>query len=67
MIEIPTALVLSTQAMLREAHSALPHAPVVPERSHRPARTTRRTRIAASNVLHRAANAVAPAECSPAR
>ena len=67
MTEIPTAFVLSNQAMMREVHSARPNAPVVPERTRRPARTTRRTRIAVANVLQRASDAVAPAECSPAR
>jgi len=50
----------------REVRSALPDAPVVPDRAARPART-RRTRIALANGLQRAATAVAPAECSPAR
>jgi hypothetical protein len=49
----------------REARSALPDAPVVPDRAPRPPRT-RRTRIALANGLQRAANAVAPAEYSPA-
>lgn len=51
--------------LMREARSALPDAPVVPERAPRPA-PTRRTRIALANGLQRAARAVAPAECSPA-
>lgn len=55
-----------TEELMREARSALPHAPVVPDRAPRPA-PTRRTRIAVANVLQRAADAVAPAECSPAR
>jgi hypothetical protein len=39
---------------------------VVADRAPRPA-STRRTRIAVAGVLQRAADAVAPAECSPAR
>jgi hypothetical protein len=38
----------------------------VPDRAPRPA-PTRRTRIAVASVLQRAADAVAPAEYSPAR
>jgi hypothetical protein len=51
--------------LMREARSALPDAPVVPDRAPRPA-PTRRTRIALANGLQRAASAVAPAEYSPA-
>jgi hypothetical protein len=65
MIQFPLALLLSDE-LTSEAKSALPHAPVVPERSSRPA-PTRRTRIALANGLQRAAFAVAPAEYSPAR
>ena len=61
----PLAFIRPDQLM-HEAHSALPHAPMVPDRAPRPA-PTRRTRIAAASVLQRAADAVAPAECSPAR
>jgi hypothetical protein len=62
-----TPLVFSwSEEFTREVRSALPDAPVVPDRATRPA-PTRRTRIAAANVLQRAADAVAPAECSPAR
>ena len=64
MIESPLAVLLS-QELTREAKSALPHAPVVPDRVARPA-PTRRTRIALANGLQRAASAVAPAEYSPA-
>ena len=55
-----------SEEFTREVRSALPDAPVVADRAPRPA-PTRRTRIAAANVLQRAADAVAPAECSPAR
>jgi hypothetical protein len=65
MIQFPLALLMSEQ-LTSEARSSLPHAPVVPDRATRPA-PTRRTRIALANGLQRAAVAVAPAECSPAR
>ena len=65
MIESPLAVLLSKE-LTRGARSALPHAPVVPDRAPRPA-PTRRTRIALANGLQRAAAVVAPAECSPAR
>jgi hypothetical protein len=68
--EVPlmiTPLVFSwSDEFTRQVRSALPHAPVVPEPSPRPA-STRRTRIAVANLLQRAAEAVTPAECSPAR
>jgi hypothetical protein len=57
---------LPTDELMRGARSALPHAPVVPDRAPRPV-TTRRTRIAVANVLQRAASAIAPTEYSPAR
>ena len=63
MVINPLAFV-RTDELMREARSALPNAPVVPD-APRPA-STRRTRIAVANVLQRAADAVAPAECSPA-
>ena len=66
MLEIPTAFVLSDQVMTRHLGSALPNAPVVAERPVRPA-PARRTRLALAGALQRAAVAVAPAECSPAR
>jgi len=65
MIESPLAVLLSKE-LTSEARSALPHAPVVTDRARRPA-PSRRTRIALANGLQRAAAAVAPAECSPAR
>jgi hypothetical protein len=62
-----TPLVFSwSEEFTRELRSALPDAPVVPGPAPRPA-ATRRTRIAAANVLQRAADAIAPAEYSPAR
>jgi len=61
-----TPLVFSwSEEFTREVRSALPDAPVVPDHTSRPA-PTRRTRIAAANMLQRAADAVAPAEYSPA-
>jgi hypothetical protein len=65
-LEIPTALVLSDQAMTRHLGSALPGAPVIASPPARPA-PARRTRLALAGVLQRAAVAVAPPECSPAR
>ena len=59
-----TPLVFSwSEEFTREVRSALPDAPVVPDQAPAP---TRRTRIAVANVLQRAADAVAPAEYSPA-
>ena len=55
-----------SEEFTRELRSALPDAPVVADPAPRPA-STRRTRIAVASVLQRAADAVAPAECSPAR
>ena len=69
MFQSPTTFVWPEE-FTREAHSALPNAPVVPHREPRRARIqapTRRTRIALANGLQRAATVVAPAECSPAR
>jgi len=60
----PLAFV-GAEELMREARSALPNAPVVPDLAPRPA-PTRRTRVAVASVLQRAANAVAPAEHSPA-
>jgi len=65
MFDSPLAFV-RPEELMRGARSALPHAPVVPDRAPRPA-PTRRTRAAVANMLQRAADAVAPAECSPAR
>lgn len=58
-MELPLALVLAQRAVLNEAHSALPNAPVVtPTLRRRPGDAARR-RLAAG--LDRAARAVAPA------
>ncbi len=64
MFDSPLAF-LRPAELMRGARSALPTAPVVPDRA--PGRApTRRTRLAVANVLQRAADAVAPAECRPA-
>jgi hypothetical protein len=63
MTNLPLAMILSQEIMLREANSALPDAPVVPE----PPARTRRTRVALADLLARAATTVAPSEWSPAR
>ena len=49
----------------RELNSARPDAPVVPHRER--VAPTRRSRSAIAGLLERAADAVAPSECSPAR
>jgi hypothetical protein len=54
------AVLVGQQTLLREVHSALPDAPVVPHVAHREARL-RRTRSATATALHRAAHRVAPA------
>ncbi len=65
MTSLPLAYILSEGATSREVNSARPHAPVVPHRRRAP--RTHRTRIAVAGLLERAAGAVAPAECAPAR
>ena len=65
MTNLPLAYILSEGATSRAVNSARPHATVVP---HQPrVARTRRTRIAVAGLLERAAGAVAPAECAPAR
>jgi hypothetical protein len=61
------AMLISQDAVSRDVNSARPDAPVVPyvAPAHRRARTFR-TRAALAGVLQRAAEVVAPAECSPA-
>lgn len=68
MDSLPIAMIMSQRLQRHAAWSALPDAPVVPER---PAKVRRpravRTRVALSQALDRAARAVAPApSCSPA-
>ena len=68
MDSLPAAMIMSQRLQAHTARSALPDAPVVPER---PARVRRpravRTRLTVAHVLERASRAVAPAPtCSPA-
>ena len=65
MTSLPLAIILSEGATSREVTSAMPHAPVVPDRERRA--RTRRTRSAIADLLQRAAVTVAPQEWSPAR
>lgn len=68
MDNLPIAMIIAQDAVSREVTSALPDAPVVPYVA--PARRrprTFRTRSALAGALQRAADAVAPAECSPVR
>jgi hypothetical protein len=65
MTNLPLAYILSEGATSREVNSARPHAPVVPDEPRVP--RTHRTRFALAGLLERAAGAVAPAECAPAR
>jgi hypothetical protein len=65
MTNLPLAFFLSEGATSLELNSARPHAPVVPGRTRVP--RTRRSRLALAGALERAATAVAPAECAPAR
>lgn len=57
---------LTRDAAAYEARSALPDAPVVAP-APAPAPRTHRARLRLSDALLRAADRVAPAECSPAR
>jgi len=63
---LPIALIIATDAVSREIGSAHPDAPVVPvvPAARRPRGF--RTRAALAGVLQRAADAVAPAQCTPA-
>jgi hypothetical protein len=68
MDSLPVAMILSQHAQSVTARSALPDAPVVPDKPRR-VRAPRavRTRTRLSHVLDRASRAVAPApSCSPA-
>jgi len=71
MENLPFAVVLAVRGTRHQAWSALPDAPVVPDepRRTRPARTPHaaRSRTVLATLLERAARAVAPAPCSPAR
>ena len=68
MDSLPVAMIMSQRAQNATARSALPDAPVIPDRPRR-VRAPRavRTRTRLSHVLDRAARAVAPTpSCSPA-
>jgi hypothetical protein len=67
MENFPLAIMIGTRAALREVHSALPDAPVVPDRPRRPGVTVR-SRTALARRLERLADAVAPTPpaCTPA-
>jgi hypothetical protein len=61
------AMLIAQDVVSRDVNSARPDAPVVPyvAPARRRGRTVR-SRAALAGVLQRAADAVAPAECSPA-
>jgi hypothetical protein len=65
---LPVAMLMSQHLMNEAARSALPDAPVVPDRPRRVRLPrTDRLRVALSHGLDRAARAVAPTpSCSPA-
>jgi hypothetical protein len=68
MNHLPLAMVLSQSAVHRDALSARPDAPVVPDREHRPHEPrVRKTRTAVATVLRRTARIIEPADCAPAR
>ncbi|MBT0994963.1 hypothetical protein KIN34_11780 [Cellulomonas sp. DKR-3] len=58
----PLSLLHSRRAALIQSRSALPDAPVVPDRSrpHRTARATRATRSVTARALHHVADVLAP-------
>lgn len=61
------AMLISQDAVSRDVNSARPDAPAVPYVAPARRRTrTFRIRAALAGVLQRAAEVVAPAECSPA-
>lgn len=68
MNDLALAMLLSQSAVNRDALSARPDAPVVPDREPRP-RGPRvpRTRTAMATVLRRTAGAIEPTTCAPAR
>ena len=64
----PLALLQSRKAVMRQANSAMPWAPVVPEperRTHAP--RARRTRSVLATGLHHLADALAPAGAESVR
>lgn len=67
MDSLPIAMIIAQDAMSRAVDSARPDAPVVPDVAPARRRTrTFRTRAVLAGALQRAADTVAPAECSPA-
>jgi hypothetical protein len=58
-----STIIVARQIAERELGSALPHAPVVPDRPRADRRgpALRRTRTATATVLHRAAHRISPA------
>ena len=64
MTTLPLAtIIVARQLAERELGSALPHAPVVPDRPRAAGRgpTLRRTRTVTATALHRAAHRISPA------
>jgi len=62
MDNLPIAMILATRATRRISHSALPDAPVVPDRPRRApvARATRQSRTVLARGLRRVAAVLAP-------
>jgi hypothetical protein len=59
---LPMAAIPARRAMLREASSALPDAPVVPDDPAAPGPRLPTVRARLASVLHRVADAVTPGE-----
>ncbi|MGH8825700.1 MAG: hypothetical protein ACRDVN_14690 [Jiangellaceae bacterium] len=67
MDSLPIAMIIAGHAVSREVTSARPDAPVVPHVAPAPRRShTFRARTVLAGALQRAADVVAPAQCSPA-
>jgi hypothetical protein len=65
-MELPLAMTLSQNAVLRELHSARPDAPIVPERVRAPRRPRAvRTRTTVAHLLERTAQWVTPTPSCP--
>ena len=61
-MDAPLGMLQSRKATIRQANSAMPWAPVVPERERRTrAPRVRRTRSVLATALHHLADALAPA------
>jgi hypothetical protein len=68
MIDLPYALITAVRATEHEVRSARPVAPVQLARARGAVRPrTHRTRSTVAALLHRAADSVAPAACTPSR